>query len=399
MLLLATMLAGCFGNRSGTGASPPPPVANVVTVTIDGGPAAGSGQFNHPYVSVKVCPPGSQSGCATVDHVLLDTGSVGLRLVRSVLQSASLTLASSMDAQGQTLEECASFGGGDTWGPIAAADITLAGEQALNVPIQILDDVSSAAPPPVTCGGNGTLINDVASLGANGVLGLAVFIQDCGSACVAPATPLPMYYGCAGGGTCAAENVALASQVTNVAAAFGSDNNGISLRLPNLVNANGDATVQGELTFGIATQSDNGLPATGLTMLAADGNGEFTTTYNGTPLPSLFDSGNSDYAFDDATLPVCDTGSFIGYYCPAVAPQNLSAIVAGAGSGGVSSTVSFAVLDPNSFVAGAAAYGGLAGGGGSTRFSWGLPFFFGRTVYIGFEQRASGTISGPYYAY
>ena len=153
------------------------------------------------------------------------------------------------------------------------------------------------------------------------------------SECVAPAHAAADLLRLQQAGTCAAENVALASQVTNVAAAFGADNNGISLRLPNLVNANGDATVQGELTFGIATQSDNPLPATGLTVLAADGNGEFTTTYNGMPLPSLIDSGNADYAFDDATLPVCDTGSFIGYYCPAVAPQNLSAIVAGAGVG------------------------------------------------------------------
>ena len=227
VLLVAAMSAGCFGNRSGSGASPPPPVANVLAVTIDGGPAGAPGQFNHPYVSVKVCPRGSQSGCATLDHVLLATGSVGLRLVRSAMQAASLTLSASMDAQGQPIEECASFGGGDTWGPIAVADITLAGEQAANVPIQILDDVSSGAPPPSTCGANGTLINDVASLGANGVLGLGVFIQDCGAACVAPAAPLPMYYGCSSAGACAAENVALAAQVGNVAAAFGADNNGV----------------------------------------------------------------------------------------------------------------------------------------------------------------------------
>ena len=100
VLLLAATVAGCFGNRSGTGASPPPPVANVVNVTIDGGPAAAPGQSNHPYVSVKVCPQGSQSGCATLDHVLLDTGSVGLRLVRSVMQSASLTLSPSPGCAG-----------------------------------------------------------------------------------------------------------------------------------------------------------------------------------------------------------------------------------------------------------------------------------------------------------
>jgi hypothetical protein len=401
MLILSTVLTGCLDNKSGpSGASPPPSVANVVSLTVDGGPSAATGQINHAYVSVQVCPPGSQSGCATIDHVELDTGSVGLRLVRSAMQAATLNLTANTDSQGQTVEECASFGGGDTWGPIAGADVTLAGEKASGVPVQILDDTSSGAAPPATCGANGTLINDVNSLGANGLLGVGVFLQDCGSACVAPQAPLPLYYGCTSAGVCTAENIALSGQVANVVAAFSSDNSGVLVKLPSLVNANGDATVQGELIFGIATQTDNALPATGLVVLTADGNGEFTTTYNGVALPSLIDSGNVDYAFDDANIPVCDTGAYVGFYCPAVAPQNLSAVNASAGSGGgATSTINFAILDPNSFVAGAAALGGLAGGRGSTRFSWGLPFFYGRNIYLGFEQRVSGSNTGPYYAY
>lgn len=397
---LAATLAACLNNKSGpSGASPPPATANVVTLMVDTGPSAAGGQINHAYVSVQVCPHGSQSGCATIDHVMLDTGSIGLRLVSSVMQTASLTLTPSTDSQGHTIEECASFGGGDTWGAIASADITLAGERASGVPVQILDDTSATATPPTTCGANGTLINDVASLGANGLLGVGVFIQDCGTACVAPQTPLPLYYGCDSAGVCTAENIALTAQVTNVVAAFASDNNGVLVSLPNLVNANGDATVQGELIFGIGTQNDNALPATGLTLLATDGNGDFTTTYNGVALPSLIDSGNVDYAFDDANIPVCVAGAYVGFYCPAVAPQNLSAINASVGSGGATNTVNFALLDPNSFVAGATALGGLGGGRGSTRFSWGLPFFYGRTIYVGFEQRVSGGNTGPYYAY
>ena len=38
-------------------------------------------------------------------------------------------------------------------------------------------------------------------------------------------------------------------------------------------NANGDTTVTGELLFGIATQTDNALPTTALTVLGADANG------------------------------------------------------------------------------------------------------------------------------
>jgi Protein of unknown function (DUF3443) len=387
------LLNGCFGgNGTATSVAPPTPKANVVTITVDGGPAAAAGQINHPYVSVKVCAAGSQGNCATIDHVLLDTGSSGLRLVRSVLAAQSLTLTPSTDAQGQTIEECVAFNGGQTWGPVALADVTLAGESALK---------GSGAPAPATCGANGSLINAVSAFGANGVLGLGVLTQDCGQACVAPATPLPFYYGCTAAGVCTAENIALAGQVANVAAMFTADNNGIVVNMPNLVNANGDAVVQGELIFGLSTQSDNALPAAGLVVLGADSTGHFATNYNGsaTALPSLIDSGTDAYAFDDPTLAVCSSGAFIGYYCPAVPPQSVHAVNTGVGSNNASSTIDFAIADPNSFVMGAAAFIQLAGGPGSTRFAWGMPFFYGRKVYFGFDQRTAGTFTGPFYAY
>jgi hypothetical protein len=61
--------------------------------------------------------------------------------------------------------------------------------------------------------------------------------------------------------------------------------------------------------------------------------------------------------------------------------------------------VDFALADPNSFVPGAAAFIDLGGGGGSTSFIWGMPFFYGRSIFIGIEQRVSGTHTGPFYAY
>src|ERR1700675_2199841 len=103
-ILAAALLAACLGNKStsGVGVTPPPPVVNTVTITVDSGPAAATGQFNHAYVTVKVCAPGSGSQCATIDHVLLDTGSWGLRLVGSVLTAGGVTLSAETDAQGLT---------------------------------------------------------------------------------------------------------------------------------------------------------------------------------------------------------------------------------------------------------------------------------------------------------
>jgi hypothetical protein len=394
------LMSGCFGgNGTTTAASPPPATANVATVTVDSGPSAANGQINHAYVTVKVCAPGTQT-CASIDHVLLDSGSSGLRLVGSVLAAKSVTLPKENDSQGQVIQECMTFTGGQTWGPVVTADVTLAGEQASKVPLQLMDDANSGAPAPANCGANGTLMNSVAGFGANGILGVGVFAQDCGQACVAPASPLPLYYGCTSAGACSAENAALAVQVTNVVAQFPADNNGVIINLPNLANANGDATVQGELIFGLGTQSDNALPTT-LTVLGVDGSGNFHANYNGsaTALPALIDSGTDAFAFNDSSIAVCSTGSFIGYYCPTVAPLAVSTVNTGLGQYTASSTVNFAIADPNTFVVGATALTDLGGGAGATYFIWGMPFFYGREIYIGIEQRASGTYTGPFYAY
>ncbi len=406
-LLAAGLLSACIGGN-GTSAASVAPVAtqNTLAITVDAGPPAMPGgppigAINHAYVTVKVCVPGSQSECASIDHVLLDTGSVGLRLVRSVLAAHAITLAAETDAQGRAIGECVHFGGGDTWGPVALADVTMAGESAAKLPVQVLDDRSAPTPaPPATCGANGTLINGVSGFNANGVLGLGALAQDCGATCLSAATSI--YYICTAAGACTAENVALTAQITNPVTLFAADNNGIIVNLPNLVNANGDSTVQGELIFGIATQTNNPLPATGLTVLGADGNGDFRATYytSTTVLPALIDSGTDSYAFNDPTLAVCSSGSFVGgYYCPAGAPLSRSAVNLGVGVNNASSTVDFAIEDPTTFVANAAAFIDLAGGPGSTNFIWGMPFFYGRLVYIGIEARVAGIYTGPYYAY
>ena len=401
--MAVSQLAACIGGNGTTAATAPvAPVVNTTALVVDSGPAGVTGAINHAYVTVRVCVPGSQTQCADIDHVLLDTGSWGLRLVRSVLTAHGVTLSAETDAQGQAIEECVTFGGGQTWGPVAPADVSLAGESAAKLPVQVMDDTSAGAPPPATCGANGTLINGVSGFNANGVLGVGVFVQDCGAGCVNAASPAPIYYGCTTAGVCTAENVALANQVTNPVAMFAADNNGLIVNLPNLQNANGDLSVQGEVVFGIGTQTDNALPtASTLTVLGTDANGDFTATYNGatTSQPALIDSGADMYSFNDPTIAVCASGPFVGYYCPAVAPQSVFAVNTGVGVNNATNTVNFAIADPNSFVANATAFVNLGGGGGATHFTWGMPFFYGRKIYVGIDQRVAGTYTGPYYAY
>jgi hypothetical protein len=404
-------VAACVGGNgpNGTASSTGPPVVNTLALTIDNGPASATGAINHAYATVRVCAPGSTSQCASIDHVLLDTASWGLRLVGSVLAGRGVTLTPETDGSARMIEECVSFGGGSTWGPVALADVTLAGESANGLPVQIMDDTDASAPPPGACTANGPPSNGVAGFYANGILGVGVFAHDCGTACVGASTPQPVYFGCTGGaaGICTAENVALAQQVTNPVWKFASDNNGVIVNLPNLVNANGDATVSGTLLFGIETQSDNMLPASGVTVLSTNASGDFSTSYtNGatvqTGLAAWIDSGSDGFEFGDPGIATCTDDTWIGYYCPAVPPLALSATNTGVGIYSSPSTVAFAVAAPfPSFILppAAAAFAGLAGVGDPTRFVWGMPYFYGRLIYVGIEQRTARAFMGPYFAY
>ena len=71
--------------------------------------------------------------------------------------------------------------------------------------------------------------------------------------------------------------------------------------------------------------------------------------------------------------------------------------VNGAASGPVSVTiVSPQALDPSIR---AAAIGGNVGRGFRTTFDWGLPFFFGRTVFVAIDGANTAHGAGPYWAY
>src|SRR6266702_1383101 len=59
--------------------------ANTVPITVGVGV---KGVINIPTVSVKVCAPGSTTNCQTIDNIQVDTGSFGLRVVGSVLNSS-----------------------------------------------------------------------------------------------------------------------------------------------------------------------------------------------------------------------------------------------------------------------------------------------------------------------
>ncbi|HMA30623.1 MAG TPA: DUF3443 domain-containing protein [Casimicrobiaceae bacterium] len=387
-LAVLLSLAACGG---GGGSSSNQPTPNVQSLVVDGGPAQIP---DLAYVSVTICAPGSSANCQTIDHVQVDTGSTGLRILASVL-SPSLALPQQVDASGNPVAECAQFADGYSFGSVRSADIRIAGEQARGVPIQIIGDAGFPS-IPASCSASGPPENTVQSFGANGLLGVGVFLQDCGGACAQAAIP-GTYYTCPPSG-CTPLQVPLAQQLQNPVALFASDNNGVIVQLP-LLPATGAATATGSLIFGIGTQGDNALGAA--TVLTTDpGTGNIVTVWNGrTYTNSYIDAGTSLFAFGQQAYPSC-VGLAIGFYCPAT-PQTLGATLQGTNAR--SSAVSFTIGNVDQLFAANYnfyAFDDVGGpGGDSATFAWGLPFFFGRSVYTAIEGRSTPGGNGPYFAF
>ncbi|HUP05892.1 MAG TPA: DUF3443 family protein [Caldimonas sp.] len=430
---LAVLLAACGGSSSETtlvGSGVPqgsgagtvvldePSGPNTTEVLVDNGPGGGFslGAANIPYVSVTVCEPGSAVACVTIDHVFLDTGSIGLRVLKSAVRTLALpALQVAADAAHATPAgaalECYPFVLGAVWGPMATADVRVAQELAPSLPIQLIDD--GAAPdvaPTSDClaAANGQLQNSVAALQANGILGIGMLSFDCGLPCTTAdyAGGHVIYWSCPAGAACAPAAVPIAGQMQNPVPHFAVDNNGSVILLPALPDL-GATVAKGRLVFGIGTQANNQLAA-GATVYRVNADPSsadylyWSTQVGSTTYPwSYVDSGSNALFFDDASLPrqcQSSTGSTAGWYCPGTLVRRTATITDAQGNSG---TVDFAVANADAlFGSSSIAFADLAGttGAGSASFAWGLPLFYGRTVYTAIWGQALA-LDGPWNAF
>jgi hypothetical protein len=291
-----------------------------------------------------------------------------------------------------------------SWGPLKVADVQLGEEKATGLTIQLIGESTYAMPASCT----GTAITDVQTLGSNGVLGVGIWAQDCGLACAlsarAAANP-GAYYACASPtGGCAVASVPASQQVSHPVASFPADNNGLIIQLPN-IDARGAPQVQGQLIFGIGTQDNNGLGTAAL--VGVDGYGFASAEFpvGGTAYDSYIDSGsNCIFLLNsaDTGLRQC-TGVWRNFYCPSTT-TNFTATLAA--PDGTQSPFDFSVANADTFPLSAFAFNDLAGPMPGypndptvPGISWGLPFFYGRSVFTAIEERATPAGPGPYIAF
>ncbi|HUN59623.1 MAG TPA: DUF3443 family protein, partial [Candidatus Binataceae bacterium] len=237
------------------------------------------------------------------------------------------------------------------------------------------------------------------------------------------------YYSCSGN-TCSAyllpaQNPPLiANPVTAIHnAAFdqtSTDYNGISLAM-NSVPEGGQAADYGNLTFGIGTETNNN-PSSTVQVFSGNINDNFAaailTKFGGTTIDGYIDSGTNGYAFNsplNGPITECPSNSPPNgpWYCPASATSESATIEGGNGTP-QSQSIGFTIGNAQQLIQnGVYAQPELGGPFGSPPlFDWGLPFFYGKTVYVGIEGLSALTntscgscttapcsCEGPFFAY
>lgn len=374
--LFAALLisSGCNMNANGSGgngSTPPPPPPPPQTPTapnelpiVVGAGTGSSPSMNRPLASVTICVPGT-STCQTINNVLVDSGSTGLRLFESVV---SIPVPLEQLSSTNTFYECQSFDTGYAWGPLATADVKLSGEVAASATIQLVGDTTYA--PPASCGSGLSALSSPQTAGFNGILGVAGE-TDCGNACFSG--PITYYYQCLTVGQnnfCQNTLLQVSQLVWNPVALFPTDNNGVVFNIP-AIPAGGAVNVQGSLYFGIGTESNNQLgsatlydfPLTAYLSTGAYGAG--------------FDSGTPDFGLLNNGVfgfPTCGV-----IYCPA-SPTALSVEIAGANGESTILDVVAADITPelNQGMTADYMYVGPSHSGNSVTL--GFSFFYGRRI-------------------
>jgi hypothetical protein len=412
MALMAAVGCGGSGSSSKAGGNPiATSAANVAPIVVDSGPsalAATSPAFNEAFVTVTVCDPTNTSNCNTIDHVLVDTGSYGLRLLSST-GGGELTVSLPQETDpgtSNTISECSEFVDNVSYGTVRMANITVASETATavsgnsqaGVPIQVIGDLTSI---PASCASIGLGLQDtLQTLGANGILGIGLEPFDCGTGCTQTVTGNPtIYYFCTSTGCSDAVLSSVSQEVFNPVVLFSTDNNGTIVQLPSVASG-GANSVSGSLVFGIGTQSNNGLGSA--KVLSLDQSDSFTTLYQGSAFEGFTDSGSNGLFYDDSTLALCSDNPF---YCPSNTKTYSGSTVQNQGAAGENTRgVTFSVESADSLFGTAFnAYNDLAGPVSGTlssqNWDWGLPFFFGRNVYQGIDGQTVSGQTTPFIAY
>jgi hypothetical protein len=344
--------------------------------------SASSTSLNQPVIDIKICKSGTANSasptCITISNILVDTGSYGLRISSSAISNAALlsTPVIAPNSSNQVME-CAQFGSGYIWGGIYKVDLQLGSSFALtasNLNIQVGDSTTNGSSNCSQSAGSDLSIRN--NLGANGIIGIGALLQDTSSA---------TYYSCTTSGSCATltpdTSNGLFNPISQLSYGSGTYNNGYVVDFSGTSTTTPSGSTQGVLTYGINTFTNN-QPASSAQVIKLNSSLEFTTTYNSSRLTSIVDTGSNALFFNTSAMSACQTDN--AFYCGSL--TNQTAILSDYRQNSISITFNVSSYDPSKQVQ--PQLGGSTGSFG-LGFDWGLPFFFGKTIYFGIQEQSN----------
>ena len=355
---------------------------NEMPIVLKGLRTATSHAFNRMTTSIEICSSGSSTHCHRVDNVMVDTGSVGLRLQERALNGFILPAEQS---GGQDVAECFSFvGHSNIWGKVRLADVHLGGLVASNIPVQVANG-SLMRPADGTCPNYN---NDPAS---NGTLGIGrgtlehigiLYTCDADDCRKLPSGSIPE-----------------ALRVPNPISRLPKDNDGEIFLIPPATSAI-SKELSGTLIFGVNSAANNKLDPQ-LTILPLDAGGFFTTQFDGRSYSkSYIDSGTQTIGFLDPTLQTC-TNSSTDYCTTKVRNLFMATLTPNAQSRPIQS---FFRIMQEPGIPGRLydLYDDIVSAGNSPdNFVWGLPFFLEKRLVLVQEGKTpeGSRYTGPFYAF
>jgi Protein of unknown function (DUF3443)/Abnormal spindle-like microcephaly-assoc'd, ASPM-SPD-2-Hydin len=381
-------------------------LTNFLPVSVSVGPLPDSYSVNVLYTTITLCTHGSTTACSTIPNIQVDTGSVGLRLISPLPTGSAVPTPIIDPTTTSPIFECVQFVDGYTWGSMVTFDIQFGGQTLSNVAVNLMGDAAAGTAPDdcgtppagstLTAGPGYPNESTLAILGVNGILGVGNFLQDCETFC----TPSYLanhsqylsdspYYVCPT--TCVHTGVATQSQANNLVALLDTDNNGLLVDLPSALAA-GQESLDGKIYFGVNTQANNQIPSSAKTY-SLSYYGTLSTTYSSAVLPySFIDSGSNGLYFNDLLIDQCADLAY-QFYCPA-STLDLSAVIQNSDATVTSDTIHFSIgnadrLLPISTPTPLTVLPTLGGPLSQTAsFDWGLPFFYGRKVFVLLDSNA-----------
>ncbi len=412
--------------------------SNVAPLVVDAGPCAyypsnnSVGPINAAqdviYTTVTICPPGlapPSGSCQTIDHIQVDTGSVGLRILASAMNSSVLQTLPTVSLNGQPINDCYAYADGWTWGVLRTADVYVGGydattkvsqgDRAPGISVDIIGDpasgpISTAAQS--TCSGGSPSENSVETFGANGILGVMPAQYENG-----------LYYTCTASGGCPVVTIPQSQEANNPVYSLASmDDNGIVVALPGLETLTPPGPqkyVIGTLTFGVTTGGVNGAThffatdlSSGIPAVQSEIQSESppqASSAASQPVNAIFDTGTSFLSIYGTGMPYTqDSYQWLIPPSPVTVNLLLQGPIPNAGrntSGplvqqyqDMVSVTSEQTLSTQYPYPTYWAFDDLAADSSTPQDIWGAPFFFGKTMYVVY-QGSFPQGNPPFYAY